>query len=158
MSSSSPCALKVGSLTHFNGTDVIQGPITVVGTGNTPFDLVTANETYRNIFYDVPLDRLADENDDTMPGETPSPKYNRHNSDYASVSFKKGFGHSFSKEHMKMMTEEQIQLVRDHVQAAESRGLRARYWDTPGDGYLKWTIRGHVCDVLEREGGGGVEC
>lgn len=80
-----------GWLTHFNGTDVIQGPITVVGTGNTPFDLVTANDTYRDIFYDAPLDRLADENDDTMPGETPSPNYNRHNSDYASVSFKKVF-------------------------------------------------------------------
>lgn len=53
-----------------------------------------------------------------------------------------------------MMTEEQIQIVKDHVWAAGSRGLRARYWDTPGDGYLKSTIRGHVWDVLEREGVG----
>jgi hypothetical protein len=49
-----------GYLTHFNGTDVIQGPITVVGTGNTPFDLVVANTTYRDIFFDAPLDQLAD--------------------------------------------------------------------------------------------------
>lgn len=53
-----------------------------------------------------------------------------------------------------MMTEEQIQIVRDYVQAAESRGFRARYWDTLGEGYLKSTIKGRVWDVLEREGVG----
>jgi hypothetical protein len=49
-----------GYLTYFNGTDVIQGPITVVGTGNTPFARVIANTTYRDIFFDAPLDALAD--------------------------------------------------------------------------------------------------
>lgn len=48
-----------GYLTYFNGTDVIEGPITVVGTGNTPFDLLVANTTYRDIFFDAPLDQLA---------------------------------------------------------------------------------------------------
>jgi hypothetical protein len=49
-----------GYLTYFNGTDIIEGPITVVGTGNTPFDLVTSDATYRDIFFDAPLDQMAD--------------------------------------------------------------------------------------------------
>lgn len=48
-----------GFLTYFNGTNTIPGAITVVGTGNTPFDLVTANSTYRDIFFDAPLERLG---------------------------------------------------------------------------------------------------
>jgi hypothetical protein len=49
-----------GYLTYFNGTDVIEGPITVVGTGNAPFNLLVSNTTYRDIFFDAPLDRMAD--------------------------------------------------------------------------------------------------
>jgi hypothetical protein len=49
-----------GYLTYFNGTDVVQGPITVVGTGNTPFDLLVSNTTYRDTFFDAPLDQMAD--------------------------------------------------------------------------------------------------
>ncbi|PYH91708.1 hypothetical protein BO71DRAFT_401147 [Aspergillus ellipticus CBS 707.79] len=48
-----------GYLTYFNGTDIIPGPVTVVGTGNTPFNLVIANTTYRDIFFDAPLDKLS---------------------------------------------------------------------------------------------------
>lgn len=47
-----------GYLTYFNGTHTVPGAITVVGTGNTPFDMVIANTTYRDIFFDAPLDRL----------------------------------------------------------------------------------------------------
>lgn len=45
-------------LTRSNGTEIFAGPITVVGTGNTPFDLVNSNETnsYHDIFFDAPLD------------------------------------------------------------------------------------------------------
>jgi hypothetical protein len=56
-------------------------PITVVGTGNTPFDALTQNSTYRDTFFDAPLDQMweprqttpemADlpEFDDSLPGE-----------------------------------------------------------------------------------------
>ena len=67
-----------GYLTHFNGTDIVQRPITVVGSGKAPFDLITANTTYRDFFYDAPLDRFVDVSadwpnpnriaDDTKPG------------------------------------------------------------------------------------------
>jgi hypothetical protein len=49
-----------GYLTHFNGTAVVERPITVVGTGNAPFDFLTANETYRDVFFDAPLQDMAD--------------------------------------------------------------------------------------------------
>ena len=61
-------------LTHWNGTHTISGAVTVVGTGNTPFDLVVANTTYRDIFFDAPLDKLwnvseagLETQDDTQP-------------------------------------------------------------------------------------------
>ncbi|KAF4952740.1 hypothetical protein FGADI_6492 [Fusarium gaditjirri] len=47
-------------LTHFNGTTIVPGPVVIVGTGNTPFDKITANDTYRDVFYDAPLESLAD--------------------------------------------------------------------------------------------------
>ncbi|KAI1032750.1 hypothetical protein LB504_006179 [Fusarium proliferatum] len=47
-------------LTHFNGTDIVPGPVVILGTGNTPFDKIAANATYRDVFYDAPLELLAD--------------------------------------------------------------------------------------------------
>jgi len=47
-------------LTYFNGTAIIEKPITIVGTGDAPFDLLTANSTYRDVFYDAPLEDMAD--------------------------------------------------------------------------------------------------
>ena len=49
-----------GYLTYFNSTTVVRRPITVVGTGNAPFDLMTQNETYRDVFFDAPLDAMGD--------------------------------------------------------------------------------------------------
>lgn len=56
-------------------------PITLVGTGNTPFDVLTANATYRDAFFDAPLDTMWESRrvtpemkswptwDDSQPGE-----------------------------------------------------------------------------------------
>lgn len=52
---------EAGYLTHFNGSDLLQRPITIVVSGNVPFDLLAASMTYRDIFYDAPLDRMADD-------------------------------------------------------------------------------------------------
>ena len=129
-----------GWLTHFNGSDIVKGPIKVVGTGNTPFDLLSSNETYRDIFFDAPLDQLWGED---APADVE--KYTSQNSDYASVSFDVAIG----KLYMGVMTPAQVRTVRGQVQAAQSKGLRARYWDTPS-----WPVssREHVWDVLVREG------
>ncbi|KAI9859060.1 MAG: Altered inheritance of mitochondria protein 6, partial [Pleopsidium flavum] len=37
---------------------LIPGPVTVVGIGNTPFDLVVSNTIHRDVFFDAPLDEL----------------------------------------------------------------------------------------------------
>lgn len=44
-----------GYLTSFNGTATTPGPVTVVATGNAPFDSVIANKEHRDIFFDAPL-------------------------------------------------------------------------------------------------------
>ena len=141
-----------GWLTHFNGTAVTPGLITVVGTGNTPFDLLTANTTYRDIFYDAPLQDFW--GDDPTPIQDykrvlTSQKYNSENSYYASVSFQQEIGDLWHG----MLTPQQVLKIRGQVKGAESRGLKARYWDTPG-----WPVgrRDHVWDVLMREGVGSL--
>lgn len=50
-----------------------------------------------------------------------------------------------------MLSPKQVELIRGQVGEARKRGLRARYWDTPG-----WpvNVRDHVWDVLEKEGVG----
>jgi len=47
-------------LTYFNGTDVIDGPITVVVTGNAPFNKVVEDAHHRDMFFDAPLELLGD--------------------------------------------------------------------------------------------------
>jgi len=47
-------------LTRSNGSQIFPGPITVVGTGNTPFDLVNsdASNPHHDMFFDAPLDDM----------------------------------------------------------------------------------------------------
>lgn len=48
-----------GYLSYFNGTAVIDGPVTVVVTGNAPFNKVVENAHYRDMFFDAPLELLS---------------------------------------------------------------------------------------------------
>ena len=47
-------------LTYFNGTDIIERPLTIVASGKASFDSVVVNATYRDVFLDAPLEGLAD--------------------------------------------------------------------------------------------------
>ncbi|KAJ5102084.1 hypothetical protein NUU61_004306 [Penicillium alfredii] len=161
-----------GYLTHFNGRDIVPGPVTVVGTGNTPFDLVTANSSYRDIFFDAPLDKLVDEESYTqnpgsghselhfsrtkrsnglgqglsgMPVTITADTFNVTNSFYASVSFKKAIGFPWPFH----FTQRQIDLIRAQVRVAHRHGLKVRYWSLPG-----WPrgLRNHIWRVLAQEG------
>ena len=49
---------KRGWLTFMENGKVNVRPITVVGTGNTPFDILTKNQTYRDAFFDAPLNDM----------------------------------------------------------------------------------------------------
>jgi hypothetical protein len=144
-----------GYLTYFNGTSVVSGAITVVATGNAPFDLITANSTYRDIFFDAPLDKLDDTAATTTSkrdgqgtvGTTPDSHFDSTNSYYASVNFGSSigwlwFGH---------FSGAQMEKVRTQIRTAEQRGLKSRYWSAP-----KWPIglRNRVWRVLVDEGVG----
>ncbi|KAI8298593.1 Altered inheritance of mitochondria protein 6-like protein [Colletotrichum sp. SAR11_240] len=109
------------------------GPITVVGTGNTPFDMLVKNTTYRDYFFDAPLTKL-DTND-----------FNPTNSYYTSVSFKKAVGMVWFGD----LSKSQITKLREQVKQAHARGLKVRYWDLPA-----WpiSIRNHIWGILIREG------
>lgn len=131
-----------GWLTYFDGSKVTQRLITVVASGDAPFDLITSNSTYRDVFYDAPLADLFGEN---IP--TNHTLYTAENSYYASTNFEASIGKPWHS----ILTPKQVDMVRGQVAEAEKRGLKARYWNTPS-----WPRRNkeHVWDVLEREGAG----
>ena len=66
-------------LTYFDGRSVSPGPITVVATGNAPFDILTANSTYRDIFFDAPLADMWEEPKERSP---PNDRPHRHHPNY----------------------------------------------------------------------------
>ncbi|KAL1654140.1 Altered inheritance of mitochondria protein 6 [Didymella pomorum] len=146
-----------GYLSYFDGTTTHEGPITVVATGNAPFDLVVANSTYRDIFFDAPLDRLYvapdaqdegadqaqyDDTNSTAPastsssgqgtvGTTPESHFDATNSFYASTNFKKSVGRIW----WGRITSKQTELIKGQIKGAHQRGLKVRYWGAP-----KWPI------------------
>jgi hypothetical protein len=164
-----------GYLTFFNGSEIVQKPITVVATGKAPFELLTANETYRHVFYDAPLSDFADlssqwpnpnraqdptrgpqhpslpqlphaEPDQAMSGALADPaRYDPTNSYYASTSFTRSIGKVWGSR----LTQAQLQLIRGQIRGAHQRGLKVRYWSLP-----QWPIglRNHVWHILMREG------
>ncbi|TVY68989.1 Altered inheritance of mitochondria protein 6-like protein [Lachnellula suecica] len=160
-----------GWLTYMENGEVHQRAVTVVGTGNTPFDVLTSNTTFRDAFFDAPLDTMweprhgtvgegsredEEENDKPPPkalhnagqgltGTTPTTSFNATNSFYASVSFPHTLGSLWSGR----LSKRQIHKMRGQIRGAHSRGLKARYWDLPA-----WPLglRNHVWEVLVREG------
>ncbi|TVY43999.1 Altered inheritance of mitochondria protein-like protein [Lachnellula subtilissima] len=157
-----------GWLTFVQNNTLHKRPITVVGTGNTPFDVLTANSTYRDAFFDAPLetmwearhpssDPLEEDEASDMPstplhnvgqglsGTTANSSFNELNSYYASVSFHKAVGRVWRTR----LTPKQMKIIRGQIRGAHRRGLKARYWDLPS-----WPLglRNHVWDVLVREG------
>lgn len=134
-----------GWLSYVEDGVVHRRPVTVVGTGNTPFDLIVQNPTYRDAFFDAPLNRMWEDpysdEDSTASG---SLTYNITNSEYASVSFRSAVGAVWFN-----LSQKQLQIIRGQVKGAHKRGLKARYWDLPA-----WPIslRNRVWNTLMREG------
>jgi hypothetical protein len=158
-----------GYLTHFNGEEIVPGPITVVGTGNAPFNLIDAVSSYRDIFFDAPLDKLVDFPEDSdsevepesnplnkrsndlgqghsgMPNKITPTTFNATNSFYASVSFSAAIGFPWPFH----FTQKQMELIRHQVRVAHAHGLKVRYWALPS-----WprSLRNHIWRVLALEG------
>jgi hypothetical protein len=123
-------------LTHWsNSSGITWAPIIVVATGNAPFDLLNINTTFRDIFYDAPLDDIS------------NPIYNNTNSYYASVSMSRTLG----KQWFWRFSSAQLKKIGEQISAASSKGLKARYWDTPS-----WpvTFKDYVSGILVEKGVG----
>ena len=124
-----------GWLSFFSEGQFHSRPITVVGTGNTPFDQIVRNATYRDAFFDAPLNKLDNST------------YDATNSYYASTSFWKSVGAVWWQGGEP--NEGQLRKIREHIAAAHSRGLKARYWELP-----TWPIhvRNRMWEVMVQEG------
>ncbi|KAI5867242.1 hypothetical protein GGS23DRAFT_167409 [Durotheca rogersii] len=134
-----------GWLTYFEDGVVHPGQVTVVGTGNTPFDLVVQNSTYRDAFFDAPLgDMWEDPSSANPPSIRDGPAHDDKNSFYASTSLFEAVGIVWGS-----FSERQLGIIRGQIKGAHRRGLKARYWDTPS-----WpiSVRNEVWRTLIKEG------
>jgi hypothetical protein len=125
-----------GWLSYSENGQFHQGPITVVGTGNTPFDQILNSSfpstSFRDAFFDAPLDKLENSG------------YNSTNSYYASVSFWDAIGQVWWKRGEP--TEAQLEKIRAHLREARNRGLVSRYWYVKSAFFLPL----HGCPILPR--------
>lgn len=115
-----------GYLTTLKGNSTLtSGAITIIGTGNTPLDMV-GPVADRDYFFDGPLDSLD------------KPEYKeitRLISPIASADFKSVVGELHSDEDP-VLDDDQLKAIRSQIDVAKERGIGARYWDTP-----PWPIR-----------------
>ncbi|KAL6251332.1 Altered inheritance of mitochondria protein 6 [Rhinocladiella similis] len=119
-----------GYLTYWNGTDRLMRPLTVVASGNAPFESVLAlNASHRDIFWDAHLGTLSTSDDD-FTVEPPLYKYNISNSYYASTSWANVTLFAWSKS-MQWSSPRSKDVAAPQIEQARSRGLLPRYWDTP---------------------------
>ncbi|KAF2021401.1 hypothetical protein BU24DRAFT_417064 [Aaosphaeria arxii CBS 175.79] len=108
-------------LTTSDGKSLTTRPVTVIGTGNTPLDLVRSQNP-RFIFYDAPLSKLGRaaanaEFSDLTENESP----------IASTNFADSFGDVRKLD----LNDTQLDTLRSQVDAAHKRGIKARYWNQP---------------------------
>lgn len=106
-------------MTTFNGTALVTSAVTVIGTGNSPLDAVKALNP-RDYFFDAPLIQLTDPSLNTTWDPTLSP--------IASTDYEVAVGWNGIGD----ISDAQIANITQFVGDAHSRGIAARFWDTPG--------------------------
>ncbi|KAL3426814.1 hypothetical protein PVAG01_00324 [Phlyctema vagabunda] len=165
-----------GWLSHVVNGTLYTRQITVVGTGNTPFDVLTANTTYRDAFFDAPLNDMLEAKDKDSPEldgsgreeddlEESSKEVSQTRQDVgqgqsgvtADTKFDPSnsyyasvsFNQAVGQIWRGRLSQRQMKIIRGQIRGAHRRGLKARYWDLPA-----WPIglRNHVWDVLVKEG------
>ncbi|PSK36684.1 Altered inheritance of mitochondria protein 6 [Elsinoe australis] len=99
-----------------NGT-VTPGPVTVIGTGNTPLNQVQGVSP-RDYFWDAPIPTLG----------TTFSNITANISPIASTSFAQTFGTVRTQG----LNETQLSLLRSQIATAKSKNIRTRYWELPG--------------------------
>jgi len=108
---------SAGYLTSFNGTGITAGPVTVIGTGNTPLDQVQPVQN-RDYFYDAPIPTLNSSFSNITSFVSP----------IASTDFAVQFGAVRNE----TFNATQLALLNAQVTYAHSKGILVRYWDQPG--------------------------
>ncbi|KAJ9639926.1 hypothetical protein H2201_007295 [Coniosporium apollinis] len=117
--------LDANYLTVYNGSAVVRGPVTIIGTGYTALSAVVAQEP-RYIFYDAPLANLSRPGYENITSAV---------SQIASTSFASNFGRVIRQKAADSegpLNSTQLELLRGHVSTAHERGILTRYWATPG--------------------------
>ncbi|OBT58539.1 hypothetical protein VE04_02158 [Pseudogymnoascus sp. 24MN13] len=137
-----------GWLTFMENSTVHQRPITVVGTGNTPFDVLTFNSTYRDRDANGVASKttaITTPGGQGTTGTSATDSYTSLNSFYASTSFEEVLG----KMWFFNLSDEQKETIRGQIRGAKRRGLKARYWDQP-----TWPmhVRNEIWKFLWEEG------
>ena len=153
-----------GWLSYVNGSQKIEGPITVVASGEAKFDSVQNANPHSDVFFDAPLNEFWDEQsqgphplsasssigDPSLPTNTiyatilnPA-AYTTLNSYYVSCQYPKHVGLPWSGE----ITDGQLKLIRGQIKGAQKRGLKVRYWDTP---FWPIGLRNKVWNTLLKE-------
>lgn len=119
-----------------SSTTITYGPVTVIGTGNTPLSKVQP-VVPRDYFYDAPIPTLNSTFSNITSLVSP----------IASTDFAVQFGtiHNTSVS----FNESQLALLRAQVAVAHKKGIKLRYWDQPA-----WPIslRNGVWKLLWDEG------
>lgn len=107
-----------GFLTTFDGTLLNPGPVTVIGTGNTPLNSVLGVAP-RDYFWDAPIATLNSTAYDNITREV---------SPFASGDF----GSIFGDVRAKSLTVSQLETLKRQIKVAHDRFIGVRYWDQPG--------------------------
>lgn len=120
------------------GRTITNGPVTIIGTGETPLDMVAPVKD-RDYFFDGPLDKLNESKYKDITGLV---------SPIASTDFAATVG-KITSDTDPILSEDQLKALRDQIATAKERGIGARYWNTP-----VWPIRQRnlVWRTLLREG------
>ncbi|RVX70387.1 hypothetical protein B0A52_05886 [Exophiala mesophila] len=125
-----------GYLTTYNGTAVTTGPVTVIGTGNTPLDQVQGVSP-RDYFFDANLALLDSAQANITSDVSP----------IASIPFGRYIGPMNGNQ----LNDTQLDILRSHLEVASAKGIKARYWDTPAFPLVK---RNALWSILLQEGVG----
>ncbi|KAK9475386.1 altered inheritance of mitochondria protein 6 [Dipodascopsis tothii] len=107
----------LGYLSSVNGTTFTSGPVTVIGTGNTPADQVLSKST-RDYFVDAPVANLTGYSSLTSP--------------IASGGFRSIVG-DLAPSGMNLT---QLALIKELIDGAHEKGIYTRFWDVPW-----WPVR-----------------
>jgi hypothetical protein len=151
-------------LTHWNGTNRVMRPSTIVATGNTLFTSILAmNSSHRDIFFDAKLEQLVCQGDDWTNTKAPIFKYNTSNSYYAStrVSNARVEKYAFpsgSEQEAALLEGRNPQFadaMDSQLDQAKARGLVTRYWDiskqkNKQEGLWRWLMN-HDVGVLNMD-------